>query len=737
MSSTSQPNTDIQSQYVSDNIQGHSGQLVQGYSGQNDLSLEPILTNPTHPFPPNIYPLASSGFIEPPNRVGEDPSQPAVTSLVQHASWGSGVQLLPQHFGIQSAASGTPGSLPEASSMRYLHNDLPVLSAEQYDDGHYSRQPPRTARANVKPSSRIVPVGNAPNPRKRGRKPADQRESAEEPKRTRGRPRLETKDQTPTERRRTQIRLAQRAYRNRKESAITDLQAKINDLKEVNDEINNAYQNLFDYASQRGLLAQAPEFGQQLQRLQSLIKQTQKEDSPNVGEEDSPERDSDDGTQDVQRVEDAAVSNDEPVSTLPEAQTTHLWAGLTVTHEPVLEQDVPTASSNLDPALSNPQQHQYEIVTAPTPNNASFGPNLSIDMNFTNPAYSSWAQHPYNRLTGPRTMSFNEWAFARRLHRHAMERAWLLISSPNPPPERMSRVFGFVMLFETVDEIRARTMAALNRTRNDPLSYWEHPFHRLGGSGTHFPDDGPSSLSGSSSYESSGFGNGPFNERATRVRDTLLGVSQFINMSGWEGTWFDSGEVETYLAQNGIVIPTTADIHTLDIPPGAFSDVETQPQIQLMQSVPSNAMHMPLGNQPLNPGMPSDVPPAPGSSSFSAGPNVPTNTGQVPSLAHDDSWPPVSLTSNLYGATTTTDGNIPSFTGFDNMAANVFSNSSSYLYPHQEPAAPAPAPVARRVVLDVNKFIGDLISHATCLGRAPAFRPKDIAKTFWGAVIPE
>ncbi|OTA94204.1 hypothetical protein M434DRAFT_394959 [Hypoxylon sp. CO27-5] len=356
-------------------------------------------------------------------------------------------------------------------------------------------------------------------------------------------------------------------------------------------------------------------------------------------------------------------------------------------------------------------------------------------MNFTNPAYSSWAQHPYNRLTGPRTMSFNEWAFARRLHRHAMERAWLLISSPNPPPERMSRVFGFVMLFETVDEIRARTMAALNRTRNDPLSYWEHPFHRLGGSGTHFPDDGPSSLSGSSSYESSGFGTGPFNERTTRVRDTLLGVSQYINMSGWEGTWFDSGEVETYLAQNGIIIPTSADIHTLDVQPGAFSDVETQPQIQLMQSVPSNAMHMPFGNPSLNPGMSSDVPPAPGDSSFSVGSNIATNTGRVPPLPLDDSWPPVSLTSNLYGATTTTDGNVPSFTGFDNMAANLFSNSSSYLYPHQEPAAPAPAPAARRVVLDVNKFIGDLISHATCLGRAPAFRPRDIAKTFWGAVI--
>ncbi|KAI1134270.1 hypothetical protein F5Y05DRAFT_422842 [Hypoxylon sp. FL0543] len=734
MSSTSRTNPDIQSQYIGDDLRGHNGQLSQPYSGQNVLSLQPLLTPSIQPFPSNIHPLAPSGFIDPPSRVNQDPSQPAATSLAQRTPWSSGVRSLPQRVGIQSAASGTPVSLPEAPSMRYLHNDLSVLSAEHYDDGRYSRRPRPAAKAMGKPSTRIVPVDNTPNPRKRGRKPVDdeQRESAEEPKRTRGRPRLETKDQTPTERRRTQIRLAQRAYRNRKENAITDLQAKINDLKEMNNEINNAYQNLFDYASQRGLLAQAPEFGQQLQRLQTLIKKAQKDDSPKPGEDESPEGDSEDAAQDLPRIEEAA-SNEEPVPTLPEAQTTHLWAGLTVTHEPDIQQGAPTAPSNLDPALNNPQLHQYEIVTAPTPENASFGPNLSMDMNFTSPAYSSWAQHPWNRLTGPRTMSFTEWAFARRLHRHAMERAWILISSPNPPPAKMSRVFGFVMLFETVDEIRARTMAALNRTGNDPLSYWEHPFHRLGGSGTHFPEDGPSSLSGSSNYQSSGFGTGPFNQRTTRVRDTLLGVSQYINMSGWEGTWFDSGEVETYLAQNGVVIPTAADIHTLDIPASAFSDVDTQPQIQLMQSVPSNAMSAPQENQPLAPEVTTDIPPAPGAAAFSAGPTD-TSTGHGAPLAPGDSWPPVSVTSNLYGATPM-DGSVPSFTGYDNMAAGVFPNSSSYLLPHQESAATAPT--TKRVVLDVNKFIGDLISHATCLGRAPAFRPKDIAKTFWGAVISE
>ncbi|KAI1380074.1 hypothetical protein F4677DRAFT_250435 [Hypoxylon crocopeplum] len=731
----SHPNTDADSQYVGDNLQVHGAQSAQPYARHDGLASHPLLTTSIPPYSSNIYAHhGPSGFVQPSNSVNQNPSLSTETSLAQNVSWSSAAQPVPQttSFDFRLAAGGTPVSLPGATPMRYLHTNLAVLSAEEYDGGRYSRR--SASKVNPKPTTTVIPVDNAPNPKKRGRKPADvdQRESEEEPKRARGRPRLETKDQTPSERRRTQIRLAQRAYRNRKENAITDLQAKINDLRDVNNEINNAYHNLFDYASQRGLLAQAPEFGQQLQRLQELIKQTQEDkDSPRGSESGSPEADLDDGVREARRVEDVPAAHDESVPTQPEAQTTHLWAGLTVSHEPVVQPELPAALSNLDPALNNPQAQEYEIITAPTLDNASFGPNLSLDANFLSPAQASWAENPWNRLTGPRSLSFNEWAFARRLHRNALERAAALITMPSPPPARLSRVFGFVMLFETVDEIRARTMTSLDRIRDEPLNYWEHPFHQLGGSGTHFSGQGagPSSLAGSSTYESTGFGTGPFNERTTRVRDTFLGVSQYINMSGWEGTWFDSGEVETYLAQNGVVIPTSADIHTVELQPGAFSDVQSQPQIQLMQTIPPNtasALHV---STSFNPDLSGNASSGMGNTTFAAEPSTSGNVD--PSSTQGDIWAPISVTSNLYGTTQPEDGSIPSFTGFDNMAANVFANPSSYLFPHHEPPPAAP----KRVVLDVNNFLDRLISHATCLGRAPAFRPKDIVSSFWDAVI--
>lgn len=744
----SQSNTDIHPHYIDDNLQDHRAQLSQPYRQYDDLTSQNL---PILGFSSNAYPPADSSALvqaQAPNNLSGNPSSnlSADTSLAQQVSWSSAAPSVPQreNFDFQLPAGGTAAPVPGEVPMRHLHTNLAVLSAEQYENGRYPKR--GATKVNAKPTATVVPIDNAPNPRKRGRNRADigTDEPVEETKRSRGRPRLETKDQTPTERRRTQIRLAQRAYRNRKENAITDLQARINDLKDVNNEINSAYQDLFNYASGRGLLAQAPEFGQQLQRLQTLIKQTQEKDTPKDSEEESPEGNSDDNVQEAQPAENTAPLEEEeavPAPVPPEPQATQLWGGLMVSHEPVAQQQqqqqqqhVQAAVPNLDPSLTNPPAHEYEIITAPTPENASFGPSLSVDPNFWGSAQANWATHPWNRLTGPRTMATNEWAFARRLHRYTCERAFSLVNMPNPPPARMSRVFGFVMLFETLDEIRARTRATLDRIRDEPLNYWEHPFHQLGGSGTHFSDrddgPGPSSLAGSSSYESTGFGMGPFNERTTRVRDTFLGVSQYINMSGWEGTWFDAGEVETYLAQNGIVIPTAADVHTIEVQPGAFADVQAQPQIQLMQSIPPTSAPMPHGTPAFDPGASHNMPPSMGNMSFSAPMNAQTHTSSAPPQ-QNDLWPPVSVTSNLYSAAQTADGGVPSFTGFDNMG---FSNSASYLFPHHESAA-APMPMAKRVMLDVNNFISSLVSHATCLGRAPAFRPKDIVSSFWGAVI--
>ena len=67
------------------------------------------------------------------------------------------------------------------------------------------------------------------------------------------------------QRRRTQIRLAQRAYRNRKETAIQTLEKKVSSLQDSNEEMSRAFMSLYDAAVAQGLLVSAPSFGRELQ----------------------------------------------------------------------------------------------------------------------------------------------------------------------------------------------------------------------------------------------------------------------------------------------------------------------------------------------------------------------------------------------------------------------------------------------------------------------------------------
>ncbi|KAF8417206.1 hypothetical protein EV426DRAFT_381813 [Tirmania nivea] len=60
---------------------------------------------------------------------------------------------------------------------------------------------------------------------------SDSRKTNSDTMRQRGRPRLDIRDETQTERRRTQIRLAQRAYRLRKETTIASLRSRVSELE--------------------------------------------------------------------------------------------------------------------------------------------------------------------------------------------------------------------------------------------------------------------------------------------------------------------------------------------------------------------------------------------------------------------------------------------------------------------------------------------------------------------------
>ncbi|KAH6643199.1 hypothetical protein C7974DRAFT_119410 [Boeremia exigua] len=97
-------------------------------------------------------------------------------------------------------------------------------------------------------------------PRKRSRTSEDADDAAVTSggKKTRGRPRVDTQDATAADRRRTQIRLAQRAYRQRKETTISALQRQSTQLRVIIEEMNKTFLRYNDSIVQSGLLQLNP-----------------------------------------------------------------------------------------------------------------------------------------------------------------------------------------------------------------------------------------------------------------------------------------------------------------------------------------------------------------------------------------------------------------------------------------------------------------------------------------------
>ncbi|KAF2493797.1 hypothetical protein BU16DRAFT_422582, partial [Lophium mytilinum] len=92
-------------------------------------------------------------------------------------------------------------------------------------------------------------------------------------KKSRGRPRVDTQDETAADRRRTQIRLAQRAYRQRKETTISSLKRQVTELQNAVEEMNRSFVQFNDSAISSGVLSLRPELGRDLKStMETFIK---------------------------------------------------------------------------------------------------------------------------------------------------------------------------------------------------------------------------------------------------------------------------------------------------------------------------------------------------------------------------------------------------------------------------------------------------------------------------------
>ncbi|KAI1826783.1 hypothetical protein F4861DRAFT_46085 [Xylaria intraflava] len=646
-----------------------------------------------------------------------------------------------QRGGLTTATNGPAlGNSPYQSDMRYIRGHLDALNAEQYRDGKFANK-----CGVFKPETHVLTAANAntvANSQKRGRKLSlDERdEPVEEVKRARGRPRLETgAHQDMKERRKEQIRLAQRAYRNRKETAIVELEAKVAALQASNAEIKATFQSLLmEFVDRHAITAQVPELGRRLQKFQAVLQQ-QVSDVAGLQ--------SDGVRPHAELSVDNSLQMDTSVSTRKSAdnngstsqalvapvtqQPQRLFGGIIVTYEPECQTMAQASMPNLDSALDG----SYTYVKMASIENASF----FQDMSFLDKAVpTQWSLPQCESLPMPASGAYLERMFSRRLHRRTTEKAATLLAMESPPYDTMHRVFGFVRNYASLENIRQRIKSTLTRNADEDLDAYTQPFHHVGGSGTHFITDAKSpSCSSGAPFPNSGFGMGPFNERTTAVRDELLDMLQRSTFPGWQGEWFDSYDVERYLEEKSIKLPPGGDGY-VEIPPGDFYhnplEERASPTKHSSQELVSKKTASDFNMSPdvsdgisMQTVVHSSLSPLSGSSVDSML-SIPTTTAV---------WPPGSMASDFMGSSLTMPGTVSPLPAYNNAATLGFPNSPHFVYAPQTISPVGGQVRSKRVWFSVEKFIEALGTKATCVGRGPAFRKNDVILAFWEATGPE
>lgn len=407
-------------------------------------------------------------------------------------------------------------------------------------------------------------------PRKRAKKNASVKIQAEtgndeNSKKQRGRPRLDTQDETAADRRRTQIRLAQRAYRNRKESTISGLKGKVHSLQSTIEQMNAAFVDLHDNLLDSGLVNGRRTLIEQLEKMTAdfeafsqeaaLEDDEDLEDGPKITEKEKPR-----GGKAAQKkntlVSPSQKSQESDVEELSATQfstTSDLygyddaWGDQNSGDVMQFNVHVPEAQVSLEDVVSETKTQ------------------LKIASKVERPL-------PITSVAGFYTYSFQETTFARRLHRLCLERAFRNLTNPSIEPAYIKHVFRFTFCFSNRRRMLARFQDMLKRKAGEALENYNVPFFHIGGAGTHFPRTDkngnkifpPNMATPAAAITAPGFG--PLREPWTIVETprSESTTEEMLEKLGFGGLWFDSHDVDEYLKTKGIVLDGTSSFVEVD-----------------------------------------------------------------------------------------------------------------------------------------------------------------------------
>ncbi|KAF2017628.1 hypothetical protein BU24DRAFT_154524 [Aaosphaeria arxii CBS 175.79] len=644
-----------------------------------------------------------------------------------------------------------------------------------------------------------------PPPRKRSRTDSKNGEESSG-KKARGRPRVDTQDATAADRRRTQIRLAQRAYRQRKETTISSLKNKNSRLQSIIDQMNTAFLQFNEAALRSGAIQMNPALAHELKRAtESFVKLAR---TASEGDDDG---DDEGAFEDGDPVFEAGTGSTKTTATIgsvdatqhPQttSQTVPRHTDLGWGYSTILNTPSSRSNSVSPPQYDGPTEQSYYPTMASSMADSSIvstRPRLTIGQTMDQnrlQGYGSTEELPFGLIdlmspgsglprphqqpqvfrvdvptsiinTPPLkqpsppflssistrsvkpdwTYSHDEVTFARRLTRSALEAAFHMLSNAQQRPIAANFIFRLTLPYLTLDGLRDQLKTILARGVDEDLDCWDTPFIHLGGAGTHYPrrDHLGNITPIPNAWNIRSIG--PFPKswvRAENAVDPTLSHDITVDLTGYEGEWFDSHDVEGYLEEN----------HGCRInPQSSFAEVFVDADEPLStedssSSLPvSGSADMNLASNTANSTSPSL---SNGGSTLDS-----TSANSTPSQTNLD-----ILSQETYGLDmrmglpngTLKLGGMDVSIAFDQPLgldlAPMFNNGNTNNATDglrfgsvQNDSSLSHTPIAKKkrkqtALIDVSKLVNELIKHAICLGRTPGFRRKDVDAAFKASLI--
>lgn len=557
--------------------------------------------------------------------------------------------------------------------------------------------------------SSVVMTEPTPARKKSKRSSSNDDEDVVEARKQRGRPRLHTQDETAADRRRTQIRLAQRAYRHRKETTISALKKQVDSLQSAIEQMNTTFTQLYDNLITTGVTSTHQSLSSQLlaasETFSALTKSSAVDSDPE---------------EDIDRIGEIAQSTP-PTNRQRSTRSNHNTSQADSANEEDIEV-LPLFDNSLQPWIGSQDFTQFNVqipdfsfqgldnMSTPSIGSPKFQWNTSIDRPLRSPV-----------PRGTYTYSFQETTFARRLHRMCLERAYRNLMNPDIDPDYTKRTFRFTFCISTRERALRRFQEFLTRKAGESLENWGSPYFNIGGAGTHFPRKDkngnpvyPPNLQSPARFMAP---LNPFIRPETPRSEKTL--AEMLEAIGFGGEWFDSHDVEEYLKTKGIYLDGTSSFVEVN-PTLAFSENQsTSPMTTISGPSPVDTPPS-LGNENPDPIIINNLM----SDNFNLMDWAITHSHASPNSDNalallSDKQPALSRIANLDPITWLRQphNTFSAFEAIENLDENPSPDTSSHA---SKPIGP------KTVTIDVEQFLERLVEGGVCLGRAPGFRKNEI-----------